>query len=197
MPRPDEIAAPPSLAPDLAAQTAAACPNGRGRVEEQVVALFDQFREPLLRYVSAFRLNPADAEEIVQEVFLSLFQRLKSGGALENAPTWIFGAAHNLALRRSNRKRRAQEVEHPAGAHVLADGKPNPEDAYARSELSVRLRAVVDSLSETDRRCIFMRAEGLRYREIARILDISLGSVALSLARSLARVARCAERCDR
>jgi len=54
--------------------------------------------------------------------------------------------------------------------------------------------AVVEALPEQDRRCLFLRAEGLRYREIAEILDMSLGGVSLSLARSLARLARYAER---
>jgi DNA-directed RNA polymerase specialized sigma24 family protein len=40
----------------------------------------------------------------------------------------------------------------------------------------------------------FSAGEGLRYREIAGILDMSLGAVSLSLARSLARIARAAER---
>ena len=43
-------------------------------------------------------------------------------------------------------------------------------------------------LPEQDRRCLYLRAEGLRYREISTILDMSLGSVSLSLERSLARM---------
>ena len=57
-----------------------------------------------------------------------------------------------------------------------------------------RLLAVVDALPELDRRCLVLRAEGLRYREIAGILDMSLGAVSISLARSLARIARSAGR---
>jgi len=49
-------------------------------------------------------------------------------------------------------------------------------------------------LPEQSRRCLFLRAEGLRYREIAQVLDMSLGAVSLSLARSLARIARAVER---
>ena len=60
-----------------------------------------------------------------------------------------------------------------------------------------RLLMVVEALPEQDRRCLFLRAEGLRYREIAETLGMSLGGVSLSLARSLARLARCAERCGR
>jgi RNA polymerase sigma-70 factor (ECF subfamily) len=49
------------------------------------------------------------------------------------------------------------------------------------------------TLPEQSRCCLYLRAEGLRYREIAEILDMSLGSVANCLERSLARIARAAE----
>jgi RNA polymerase sigma-70 factor (ECF subfamily) len=51
-----------------------------------------------------------------------------------------------------------------------------------------RLRTVLRALPEQDRCCLALRAEGLRYREIAATLGISLGSVSLSLTRSLARL---------
>ena len=51
-----------------------------------------------------------------------------------------------------------------------------------------RLQSVVRALAEQDRRCLYLRAEGLRYREIAEVLGISLGGVSNSLARSLARI---------
>ena len=159
-----------------------------------MTALFDRFYGPLIRYLSVFRLDPADAEEIIQEVFLALFRRLNSGDSVGNAAGWLFGAAHNLGLRQSIRTRKAREVEQPADTREVPDRAPNPEDLYAGEELRGRLRAVVDSLPELDRRCLLLRAEGLRYRQIAAILGISLGAVALSLSRSLARVARSAER---
>ena len=65
----------------------------------------------------------------------------------------------------------------------------------ANRQTRERLLAVVEALPEQDRRCLFLRAEGLRYREIAEILDMSLGAVSLSLSRSLGRIARSAERC--
>jgi RNA polymerase sigma-70 factor (ECF subfamily) len=54
--------------------------------------------------------------------------------------------------------------------------------------------AVVEALPDLDRRCLVLRAEGLRYREIAGVLDISLGAVSLSLGRSMARIARAIKR---
>ena len=52
------------------------------------------------------------------------------------------------------------------------------------------LLAVVQALPEQDRRCLYLRAEGLRYRDITEVLGMSLGAVAQSLARSLERLHR-------
>jgi RNA polymerase sigma-70 factor, ECF subfamily len=174
----------------------------RDRLAEDVAALFDQFRNPLLRYLSSFGLALPDGEEVLQEVFLSLFQHLDRGKPFTSIRGWLFRVAHNLALRRRNRTRRDSEawaqagVEHLAAEHLVTDPGPNPEDQLASSQTQQRLLAVVEALPEQDRRCLFLRAEGLRYRDIAEILDMSLGGVSLSLTRSLARLARHAESCS-
>jgi RNA polymerase sigma-70 factor (ECF subfamily) len=52
------------------------------------------------------------------------------------------------------------------------------------------LQAVVRALPENDQHCLRLRSEGLRYREIATVLGMSLGAVSISLTRSLARLVR-------
>jgi RNA polymerase sigma-70 factor, ECF subfamily len=174
----------------------AAPANRRRRLEEDVVALFDQFRNPLLRYLSSFGLALADREEVLQEAFLSLFQHLDRGKSRENLRGWLFRVSHNLALKRRYQTLRDAKARAPAGAEDLApDPQPSPEERLAGRQIREHLLAVVEALPEQDRRCLFLRAEGLRYREIAEILDMSLGGVSLSLSRSLERIARCARRC--
>ena len=169
--------------------------DGRDRLEEEVVALFDQFRDPLLRYLSSFGHAFPDGEEVIQEVFLALFQHLHRGKSRDNLRGWLFRVAHNLALKRRCRTRRDLEARAEPGAEDLAiDPNPSPEDQLVNSQTQKRLLAVVQALPEQDRRCLSLRAEGLCYREIAEILDMSLGAVSLSLTRSLARIARSAER---
>jgi RNA polymerase sigma-70 factor, ECF subfamily len=163
-----------------------------GRVEEEVVELFDQFRVPLLRYLSGFGLALADGEEVIQEVFLALFQHLRDGKPRENLRGWLFRVAHNLALKR--RYRAGRDFDSLVAASAAIDPGPSPEDQLLQRQTQQRLQAVVRALPEQDHRCLTLRAEGLRYREIARILDMSLGAVSLSLARSLGRIARSAER---
>jgi RNA polymerase sigma-70 factor, ECF subfamily len=175
--------------------TAAANPGAsQDRLEDSVVDLFDRFRDPLLRYLSSFGLAPPDGEEIVQEVFLLLYRHLQRGKSCENLRGWLFRVAHNLALKQRYRARREFEMTEACAEEFAPDPNPNPEAQLAASQDQERLRAVVRALPELDRRCLYLRAEGLRYREIASILEISLGSVSGSLARSLARIARAAER---
>ena len=128
------------------------------------------------------------AEEIVQEAFLLLFRPLRAEKRRDNLQGWLFGVAHNLALKHFTRVRReaggdAALTDHP-------DVEPDPEERLQMLELQHDLLAVVRALPEQDQRCLSLRAEGLRYRDIARILGISLGSVANSVSRSLSRLSR-------
>lgn len=171
-----------------AAVGAVAQDGGPTPLEVEVTGLFDQFRGPLLRYLSSFGLNVADGEEVVQETFLALFLHLRQGKPRTNLQAWMFRVAHNLGLRRGQAIRRT--VAAPLEEATQADPGLNPEQAAAGQQRQQRLLAVVRVLPEQDRRCLYLRAEGLRYREISEVLGMSLGAVAQSLERSLARLAR-------
>jgi RNA polymerase sigma-70 factor, ECF subfamily len=165
-------------------------------VEQEVLSLFDALQDRLFRYLSSFALAVPDAEEIIQETFLALFQHLRRGGARDNLRGWLFRVAHNLALKKRYRDRRHWQnlgASVPA-EDVVPDPGPNPEDQFAARQMQGRLMAVVQALPEQDRQCLILRAEGLRYREIAQVLNMALSSVSASLGRSLARISRVAER---
>src|SRR4051794_22431078 len=87
---------------------------GPSALEEEVTALFDQHRVPLLRYLMSLGLTAQDAEEVVQEVFLALFHHLQQSKPRTNLGGWVFKVAHNLGLRRGYAMRReSPAVEHP------------------------------------------------------------------------------------
>jgi RNA polymerase sigma-70 factor, ECF subfamily len=160
--------------------------------ECEVIHLFDEFRNPLLRYVISRGLSLHDGEEIIQEVFLALFRHLQLGKSRRNLRGWVFRVAHNLALKRHTANKRALATFNSNEA--LAERQPaamlNPEEEVASSQRHQRMQAVLRALPEQDRSCLYLRAEGLRYREIAATLGISLGAVSIALTRSLARLGR-------
>jgi RNA polymerase sigma-70 factor (ECF subfamily) len=165
---------------------------GPTALEEQVVALFDQLRVPVLRYLISNRVPVADAEEIVQEVFLLLFQRLREGRLEGSASGWVFGAAHNYAMRnRENARRDAGRVNSgELNFESLPDPAAGAEEVLRESERQQSLLAVVRALPEQQQQCLHLRAEGVRYRDIARILGMSLGAVASALRQALEKLSR-------
>ncbi len=160
-------------------------------IECEVISLFEQFRNPLLRYVLSFGISVHDAEEVTQEVFLSLFRHLQSRKSRRNLRGWIFCVAHNLALKHRQANQRSRD--NMASGWTIAeqfDPAPSPEEQLLLAQRRRRLLAVVHALPEQEQCCLRLRAEGLRYREIAAVLGISLGAVSISLAGSIARLTR-------
>jgi RNA polymerase sigma-70 factor (ECF subfamily) len=161
------------------------------RLEEEIIRLFDELRNRLLRYLLSLGLSAHDGEEIIQEVFLALCRHLQQGKSRENLRGWVFRVAHNLALKqRHSSYERMLLRSNETVERQRADPGPNPEEQMAARQRQERLRAVIDALPEQDRCCLHLRAEGLRYREISRALGMSLGAVFVSLERSLARLGR-------
>jgi RNA polymerase sigma-70 factor (ECF subfamily) len=163
-------------------------------LEYEIVDLFGQFRNPLLRYVSTLGLPLADGEEVVQEVFLALFQHLRQGKPRTNLKGWVFRVGHNLALKQRMRNGRHEKL-HESDVKPSGNLAPelNPEEHLAGVQHRERLLEVIETLPEMERCCLYLRAEGLRYRQIAEVLEVSLGGVSEMLARTLARLSRVEE----
>jgi RNA polymerase sigma-70 factor (ECF subfamily) len=191
VPEPDSVAR-----WELPAEEASQRATAPTAVDQQVVRLFDELRSPLLRYLFTVGLPPQDGEEVIQEVFLALYQHLRRGRSRQNLRGWAFRVAHNLGWKR--RLAGARETSNvwatpEAEAAARPDPAQNPEEQLLSSENHKRLQAILRALPEQDQCCLALRAEGLRYREIAEILDLSPASVSASLARSLARFSRAEE----
>jgi len=147
-----------------------------------VSALFVELRAPLLRYLRSLGLRDDEGEDVAQEAFLSLYEHLREGKPRDCLRGWVFRVGHNLALKRLTRRMPEAAQADPV------DGSMTPEEQAAWKARQARIQNVVAALPERDRYCLLLRAEGLRYREIAETLDVSLGAVAASLARSLRKL---------
>ena len=161
-------------------------------IEREVMELFEQFPDPLLRYTLSFGISIHDAEEVIQEVSLSLFRHLQLCRSRKNLRGWIFRVAHSLTLKQlyANQRSQAKTASDWTIAQAQFDPSPDPEQQLSSTQKRQLLLAVVHALPEADQDCLRLRAEGLRYREIAAVLGMSLGAVSISLTRSLARLMR-------
>jgi len=149
-------------------------------------ALFEQQRLSVYRYLVSLGLRPQVAGDIAQESFLRLYRHLRSRGRNENLRGWVFRVAHNLAM---NELKRAGTAElEPLNSEVDPGG--DPEQALLQKERMRRMQAAIGILPRRQQECLHLRAEGLRYREIAQVLGIGISSVAESVQRALAALAR-------
>jgi RNA polymerase sigma-70 factor (ECF subfamily) len=158
-------------------------------LQAEVMQLFSEFRGPLLKYVASMGLPVHDGEEVLQEVFLALFKHLRLGKPRTHLKGWIYRVGHNLALKQRIRNGRRDRLQYPVGAaEAQLHPQLDPEAQLAEGQRRRRLLAEVEAMPEVDRCCLYLRSEGLRYREIAEVLGVSLGGVSLSLGRALARL---------
>ena len=155
-----------------------------------VLRLFDECGASVRRYILSFGLDRASAEDVMQDVFLALFRHIALGRSQHNIKGWLFRVAHNLSLRQRRHSKRiadAHAINLDAAVHV-ADASANPEEQAVAAQWQGHVRQRIEGLPERDRHCLLLRAEGLKYRDIARVLGVSLGFVAKSLTRSLDRL---------
>jgi len=148
---------------------------------QNLAETFVELREPVCRYLLALGLPPAEAEEIVQETFLRLCQHLASDCAQPNLRGWIFRVAHNLARDEHRRRRRrpAESFDDDGMApQSCADPVASPEQQAIERQRRLRLEAALERLPVNQRECLHLRAEGLRYREIAEVLGAGVSTVA-------------------
>jgi RNA polymerase sigma-70 factor (ECF subfamily) len=164
----------------------------RAEVEQEVLQLFDSTSDGISRYAANLGVPHHDIDDVIQEVFLALFKHLMQGSPQTHMRAWLFRVAHNLSLRhlRTQGRSRTAMQAHVEIANREADTAHNPEQQFAESQRRQRLLAVYRALPKTDQRCLALRSECLRYREISRILSMSLGAVAKSVARSIERLER-------
>jgi RNA polymerase sigma-70 factor (ECF subfamily) len=156
-------------------------------LQDRVGRLFEESREDVYRYLLTLGLHPPRAQEAAQEVFLRLYATLKKGEDIENWRAWVFRVAHNHGLK--VRERQISEEPFDPGLETkLRSGGRDPESELLERERMLRFHHAVEGLSEQQKRCLFLRMEGLRYPEIGAALGISASAVGEFLRRAMARL---------
>ncbi len=143
-------------------------------------ALYDRYSRAVYSLVLRIAQHAANAEEIVQDVFLQLWRNAHryqpSRGRLE---AWLFTLARNRALdyvrMKREKQRRREETLDVQPAAVVA---PNPESTIDRERRAKRVRSLMRSLPEVQRRAIELAFfEGMTHSEVSAALQEPLGTV--------------------
>jgi RNA polymerase sigma-70 factor (ECF subfamily) len=157
-------------------------------LHDRVTALYEESRDDVYYYAQTLGLSPAQAQEVTQEVFLRLYVSLRDGEDIRNMRGWVFRVAHNFGL-----KVRAKEREH-GGIDDIVERSPSressPEEQLMAGERQMRMQAALAELSPQQRQCLYLRAAGLRYREIGEAIGIGTSTVNEFIRRAVSRLRR-------
>jgi RNA polymerase sigma-70 factor (ECF subfamily) len=150
--------------------------------DEQFVGLFDAHFPRLFRYLDRLSGDPDLAADLAQEAFV----RLHARGSIPDTPEgWLVTVAMNLFRNHRTMGARRRRLMTVARAEsVLADPPASPGGLAMATDEGERVRAALDGLPERERQMLLLHAEGYKYREIARVLDVNETSVGTMLARA-------------
>jgi RNA polymerase sigma-70 factor (ECF subfamily) len=158
--------------------------ESRDEIQVRVVDLYEANRDGVYRALLAAGLDSGKAQEMTQEAFLRFYVVLREGGLVENARAWVYRVAHNLAV--DSMTREAREMAIPDSMiQTLSSNGSGAEKDLIDQEWRERFQAAVARLSTQQRMCLELRAQGLRYQEIAEVLQIRPSTVGEFLRRAV------------
>lgn len=151
--------------------------------------IFRIFYERLINFCIAYIHDKEQAEEIVSTVLLKIWLKRKDMAAVRNLETYLFIAVKNQSLNHLKQFSNYKVVYlEETGMHEVVNAY-DAEKELERKELMFRLSQAIETLP-TQCRIIFMLAkdEGMKYREVAQILNISPRTVETQLARAVKKL---------
>ena len=155
-----------------------------------VLEHYDREHLAIRRYLSFLGVDIETGQEIVQESFLKLHEHLLAGGDRVNLRAWLYRVAHNLARNAQTafRATKTDSVPEVNTRGELPASSASAEEELLATERIRRAREAMQQLSTAQKECLVLRAEGLKYREIAEALNLSVSTVAENIQRGLEKL---------
>ena len=141
-------------------------------------------KNELFRLALRITLNRAEAEDIVKDILIKVWNRREEWNAIDSIEAFSLTVCRNLSLDRIRKKGNDNDsLEDVKAAEPLASS--NPQDRMIQTDKVRLIRQIVDGLPEKQRSCMQLRDfEGKTYKEIAGVLDISEEQVKVNIFRA-------------
>lgn len=152
--------------------------------------LFQKYYFSLCLFAKKYVNDSYLAEEIVSDVFFNIWQNRKTLSITSSLKSYLFVATKNQSLKAIN-KSKTQVVNEDIGDLHLKLSHSNPDESLEYAEVTKRINRIIDELPP-QRRIIFKldRIDGLKYKEIADKLGISVSTVQKQMLKAIKHVSQ-------
>ncbi|MGN6296375.1 MAG: RNA polymerase sigma-70 factor, partial [Ginsengibacter sp.] len=152
--------------------------------------LYHQFYKKLLQFAFVLTRNKEVAEELVEDVFIKFWKNRKNAETIRNVRVYLYSATKNTCLNYLSSKAH-QNITQPFDAVNIELANPHsPEQILIYRETYTKIQSAVQTLPP---RCkmIFklIREDGLKYKEVAEILNLSASTVEAQMTIAIRRIA--------
>jgi RNA polymerase sigma-70 factor (ECF subfamily) len=163
--------------------------GGDGGFNDDPEDFFKKHFGRVRRQLRSLGASPEDAEDLTQETFLRVYRNIETFRGEANVETWIFKIARNVWLNHV----RGRKTESRSGTEVSLDdlsesgrsvvesqiwrSAPEPVERLLGDEKQRKLYEALGGLPTRMRQCILLRVQDLKYREIAVLMGIDIGTV--------------------
>jgi RNA polymerase sigma-70 factor (ECF subfamily) len=151
--------------------------------ESKVLEALTAYQEKVFLTCLGFSRNPADAEDLTQEVYLKALRKIDSLTDLSLIKFWLFRVTRNTCLDFSRKRKFRRNI--PLEPEHEQYGSKTPESQLVSREQLRSLKAAIQQLPKKQREVFILKEYGdLSYQEIAETLKIKLGTVMSRLNRA-------------
>jgi RNA polymerase sigma-70 factor (family 1) len=140
--------------------------------------LFVSFYNPLLRFAVTLVKSKEQAEEIVSDVFINIWEKRKRINSINNLKVYLFIAVKNTSLNYLSRQNKNLTDSVDEAGIEFKSIYFDPEQLMVTAEMVARIKAAIEALPPKCK-LIFklIKEDELKYRDVAEILNISLKTV--------------------
>jgi RNA polymerase sigma-70 factor (ECF subfamily) len=138
-------------------------------------SIWNVYRKRLMYFIRNYTGD--DSEDIFQEIMLKVFQNMEKFNHLYSFNTLIYTIARNHCLNHLNKRKLAMVAGDPETSAITPESTLQ-ENEVIRKELHLEIDRVMATFSRANREIAFLRLhEGMKHREIARVMNIPTGTV--------------------
>jgi RNA polymerase sigma factor (sigma-70 family) len=150
--------------------------------EERFQKLVEEHKKILYKICHSYCQNPADREDLAQEILFQLWRSFASFDERVRFSTWMYRIALNVAIS-FYRRERVRERHVMTGGEGLLESIGPQSDARADSEDVQTLYQWIGELDPLNKALVILHLDGNSYREIAGVLGISETNAATKIGR--------------
>lgn len=150
---------------------------------DRIIQIIDTFKPKLYRYALSILGEPMDAEDVMQELMIRVWNQREKFVALNNPEAWCMTVTRNLSIDKlRSRKNAAGDISQ---YHFLKDNSPSADRLLSTNDIYVKVLQMMNILPDFQKEVVQLRdIEGYSYKEIAEITGTSEEQVKINLFRA-------------